>query len=218
MSGLRAAQKRMTRDLFMSTALDLFQTKGYSATTIDDIATSAGTTRATFYLHFSSKSDLMGQLIIDVNKVLVGADSPTLTEVVRAGDRQLIRGWLTRKMGQWPEIKPYVVAANEAAAIEPEIALARKAWFDEPIAEIQRGLDLADRFEPSSRKIRGVLAFGEVEFFSRRLFGTGWDVDEATALDVLTDSWCSLLTEEASGQKRSPRAPRATGRTAKARA
>ena len=54
---LRAAQKQMTYELFLAKALELFGTKGYAATTIDDIATAAGATRTTFYLHFSSKAE-----------------------------------------------------------------------------------------------------------------------------------------------------------------
>jgi hypothetical protein len=49
--GLRAAQKRMTRELLLAQALELFESKGYAATTVDDIAAAAGTTRQTFYLH-----------------------------------------------------------------------------------------------------------------------------------------------------------------------
>ena len=60
---LRAAQKQMTRELFLAKALELFGTKGYAATTIDDIATAAGSTRTTFYLHFSSKAEVMSALL-----------------------------------------------------------------------------------------------------------------------------------------------------------
>ncbi|MER5185523.1 TetR family transcriptional regulator [Streptomyces sp. NPDC002896] len=38
MANLRAAQKEMTRRLLPSTALELFESKGYAATTVDDIA------------------------------------------------------------------------------------------------------------------------------------------------------------------------------------
>ena len=63
MSNLRAAQRAMTRQLLMTTALELFENKGYAATTVDDIATAAGTTRATFYAYFPSRSELMKALI-----------------------------------------------------------------------------------------------------------------------------------------------------------
>ncbi|MFI6560745.1 TetR/AcrR family transcriptional regulator [Streptomyces sp. NPDC050534] len=45
--------------------LELFRTKGYAATKVDDIATAAGATRVTFYasFHFPSRADLMKALI-----------------------------------------------------------------------------------------------------------------------------------------------------------
>ena len=46
----------MTRDLLLKEGLGLFEAKGYGATTIDDIAAAAGTTRTTFYMHFPSKA------------------------------------------------------------------------------------------------------------------------------------------------------------------
>lgn len=49
MVSLREAQKQMTRRLLLDAGLELFTTKGYAATTVDDIATAAGTTRVTFY-------------------------------------------------------------------------------------------------------------------------------------------------------------------------
>ncbi|WCI07753.1 helix-turn-helix domain containing protein [Arthrobacter sp. OVS8] len=52
MSSLREAQKQLTRDMIVDRALELFTEKGYAATTIDEIAVAAGTTRATFYAHY----------------------------------------------------------------------------------------------------------------------------------------------------------------------
>ena len=79
---LRAAQKQMTYELFLAKALELFGTKGYAATTIDDIATAAGSTRTTFYLHFSSKAEVMSALLTKVDSILTAADDPSQSERV----------------------------------------------------------------------------------------------------------------------------------------
>ena len=73
---LRAAQKQMTYELFLAKGLELFGPKGYSATTIDDIATAAGPTRTTFYLHFSSKAEVMSALLTKVDAILTAARRP----------------------------------------------------------------------------------------------------------------------------------------------
>ncbi|MGW4027364.1 TetR family transcriptional regulator [Streptomyces sp. NPDC005009] len=41
MANLREAQKQMPRRLLLESGLELFKTKGYAATTVDDIATAA---------------------------------------------------------------------------------------------------------------------------------------------------------------------------------
>jgi AcrR family transcriptional regulator len=185
----------MTRELLLKEGLALFESKGYAATTVDDIAAAAGTTRQTFYLHFPSKAQLMKELITVVNQILIAEDDPRLSVVVESGDRERIHTWLATKIDQWPVIRPYVTAAHEAAASDAEIQEAIDVWFESAIGDIHRGLDEAGRFEPSSRRVRGTLAFGQLEFASRRWMRHGWDVGRDETLDLLTDSWCHLLTE-----------------------
>jgi AcrR family transcriptional regulator len=192
---LREAQKRMTRELLLREGLGLFEAKGYAATTIDDIAAAAGTTRQTFYLHFGSKAALMKELITAVDHLLIAEDDPRLSVVVESGDRERISAWLGTKIDQWPVIKPYILAAHEAAAQDAEIQEAIDVWFESAISDIHRGLDEAGRFAPSSRRVRGTLAFGQLEFASRRWMRHGWDVDRDETHAVLTESWVALLVD-----------------------
>ncbi len=53
----------ITKENLMDTALDIFNQKGYSNTTLDDIATGANLTRGAFYFHFKDKEDLFQQLL-----------------------------------------------------------------------------------------------------------------------------------------------------------
>ncbi|MFE0700269.1 TetR family transcriptional regulator [Streptomyces sp. NPDC058872] len=57
-AGTRAAAQRlkMRREL-ASAAMELFATKGYEATTVDEIAATAGVARRTFFRHFRSKEE-----------------------------------------------------------------------------------------------------------------------------------------------------------------
>ncbi|MBS9371958.1 TetR/AcrR family transcriptional regulator [Rhodococcus sp. B50] len=189
---LRAAQKQMTYELFLAKALELFGTKGYAATTVDDIATAAGSTRTTFYLHFSSKAEVMSALLTKVDRILTAADDPTLTTVVASGSRALLRQWLDRKLSQWDEIKPYMTASYQAAH-EPDVAATTEQWFESAVTDMTAGLDQAGRLDPQRRRIRCVLAFGQLEHMSRRYFSLGWRTPRQICLEELTDSWCHLL-------------------------
>ena len=192
---LRAAQKDLTRGLLMKRALELFNEKGYANTTVDDIAAGAGTTRTTFYQHFKSKGELTQALIVEVNDILTSADDPPLASVIASGSREAIHDWVTRKVNQWAQIRPYVMTAHQAAALENEIEAAIQQWYESAIGAIDAGLTLANRFAPASRHIRGVLAFGQLEFFSRRWMHFGWDLDREETIRLLTDAWCFLLTK-----------------------
>lgn len=193
MSSLRAAQKRLTYELFLAKGLELFEEKGYAATTVDDIASAAGSTRATFYLHFSSKAELMSALLQQVESILID-DDPPLTEVVRSGSRELVRRWLDHRMGQWEEIKPYLVASYQAYN-EDAVVQQTEKWFEDVIGRMTAGLDAAGRFPAKERRIRCILAFGQLEYLSRRYFSGGWSVPRKLCLEQLTDSWCHLLDE-----------------------
>ena len=192
---LRAAQKQMTHELFLAKALDLFGSKGYAATTIDDIATAAGSTRTTFYLHFSSKAEVMSALLRKVDAILTADDDPPLTDVVASGSRQLIEAWLDRKFSQWDDIKPYLTASYQASH-EADVVEQTERWFEGGVGEMTQGLDRVKRFAPDRRRIRCVLAFGQLEHLSRRYFSVGWRIPRDVVLDELTDSWCHLLADE----------------------
>lgn len=109
MANLREAQKQMTRRLLLESGLELFKTKGYAATTVDDIATAAGTTRVTFYAYFPSRGDLMKALIDEqLNEALQrvrshehGSTAQDLVATVVDGTPEAIKAWLRRTADNW---------------------------------------------------------------------------------------------------------------------
>lgn len=195
-ANLRQLQKQMTRRLLLDNALEQFTTKGYAATTIDDIAAGAGTTRTTFYLHFSSKAEMVHEFIRDMDAMFTAAVDEALDVVIEKGEREPVATWLDHRFDQWVDAKPYLLAAYQAAPAEPEVDNALERWFDETVDAMQRGLDRAGRFAGETRRIRCVLAFGEFEFLARRWLHHGWRVDRSVSHRMLTDSWCHLLIDE----------------------
>ena len=128
MTGLRALRKEQTRQRILRTALALFEEKGYVATTIDEIAAQAETTRVTFYARFPGKRDVMRALLDELNELLErhtteahGSTAAKLIEAVRIGTADALRPWLATQATRWPEIKPYILVATQAAAVDPEI-------------------------------------------------------------------------------------------------
>ncbi|GAB2809257.1 hypothetical protein GCM10022221_03260 [Actinocorallia aurea] len=201
MASLREAQKEMTRRMLLDAGLELFTGKGYLATTVEDIASAAGTTRVTFYAHFPSKGELMKALVSErLNEVLQRERSPEhgstalgLVEAVRDGSREVIAAWLRRTSEQWPAIHPIIRIGRQAAAAEPELRDLVERWMEEAISDVEDGLIAAGRFAPHQRRFRGVLAMAQLDFVAQNWAGADWKLDRDQMLDELASSWSDLL-------------------------
>ena len=55
---MQANQKPSAKDNILAAALSVIRTKGYAATSVDDLCTAAGVTKGAFFHHFKSKEDL----------------------------------------------------------------------------------------------------------------------------------------------------------------
>lgn len=60
-------EAKVTRATLLRAALQLFSTKGYAATSIDDITKAAKVTRGALYHHFTNKADLYNTLLEEVS-------------------------------------------------------------------------------------------------------------------------------------------------------
>lgn len=202
MANLREAQKQMTRRLLLESGLELFKSKGYAVTTVDDIATAAGTTRATFYAYFSSRSELMRALIDEqLNEALQRVVSPEhgstaqgLVATVADGSPEAIMAWLRRTADSWPAIRPIIRVGRDAAVVDPELTDLVERWMEEAISDIEDGLARAGRLEPHQRHFRGVLAMAQLDFVAQNWAGSEWKLTRDQMLDELGSSWVRLLS------------------------
>lgn len=201
MANLREAQKQMTRRLLLESGLELFKTKGYAATTVDDIATAAGTTRVTFYAYFPSRSDLMRTLIDEqLNETLQRVRSPEhgstardLVETVAEGTQEAITAWLRRTVELWPAVRPIIRIGRDASVVDPDLPDLVERWLEEAIADIEDGLTAAGRLEPHQRHFRGVLAMAELDYVAQHWQGSDWKISREQMTEELAASWVRLL-------------------------
>lgn len=135
----------------------------------------------------------MRAIIAEADRILTAIDDPPLSEVVASGDSALIRQYISNKFDQWAEIKPSLVVAHQAWSSDNEVADVMENWFSSVARDIHEGLDEAGRFDPETRQVRGMLAFGQLEYLSRRWFRYGWMVPREICLEQMTSSWCHLL-------------------------
>ncbi|MET4059507.1 AcrR family transcriptional regulator [Arthrobacter sp. UYP6] len=200
MPSLREAQKQLTRDTIVERALELFTAKGYAATTIDEIAAAAGTTRVTFYAYYPSRTDLMKDFMARVNDVLDRSNDPgqpsteaELVDVVKAGEQPGILAWIESRAALWPVFRPYLDVLSDAAAVDTEVRILLEAWNEEVISDMVRGMELAGRFPAQTRHIRGTLAYTQLDYVATLWTRRRFEPNREHALEVLADSWHHLL-------------------------
>src|SRR5215813_5351517 len=51
-------QKQSAKDKILQAALSVIRSKGYAATTVDDLCSAAGVTKGAFFHHFKSKEEM----------------------------------------------------------------------------------------------------------------------------------------------------------------
>ncbi len=87
------ARAVQTRSQLLDAALRVIRSKGYSATTVDDVCRAAGVTKGSFFHHFSSKEDLAIQTAQHWNEV-TGALFATAPYQLLADPRDRILGYI----------------------------------------------------------------------------------------------------------------------------
>ncbi len=76
-----------SRDRLVAAAFELFAGQGYDATTVDEIATRAGTGRSTFFRHFPTKDDV----VLPDHEALLGRVDERLATASSAGREVALR-------------------------------------------------------------------------------------------------------------------------------
>ncbi|MDQ0642767.1 TetR/AcrR family transcriptional regulator [Microbacterium murale] len=88
------ARRRRTRRALLDSALHLFESQGYSETTVAEIVHRAGVSERTFYVHFPAKEDLLFSHVQDFAelawRVAHEADSPRPVDRVHAAVQAMI--------------------------------------------------------------------------------------------------------------------------------
>ncbi|MFV9430795.1 TetR/AcrR family transcriptional regulator [Rhodococcus rhodochrous] len=188
----RAEQKQATRDALVEAARVLFVDAGYTATTAEAIAKAAGVSRATFYLHFRSKAEIvqshMAALEDPIAEAYARLDAivdPALDDVV---------AWLEDHAEFWREHRPEFASMEQALSHE---ALVSDEWFAmlRRVAEGMRNL-LGRQSDPDARR-RARLHVTSMLMSTDRNFHfalvQGHDENFRELVSVLAEQWLFCL-------------------------
>ena len=108
-------QKAESRERILNAAAELFRSKGFSATGIDELMSSANLTAGAFYAHFKSKKDLFDRTLEHILKTNAGRLTKGLD--FKGGEKMILE-LLSRYVSELHRDKPELGCAIPAIASE----------------------------------------------------------------------------------------------------
>ena len=198
---LREGQKLFTRRLFIEAARRLFSERGYGTTTVDDIVKAAGASRATFYLHFASKAEVMAAIF----QSLMPATAEYWRNLDRSlGSREALRGWLGEAIGWWEEHREILPAFHEAFAVDRELAARQYTSLRKLIDELAGYFATArGARKRAEARLRVELLISQLDDFCMKwIVQKTLQADREMVLDVLTEVWGGTLRVPEGGRAR----------------
>lgn len=193
---LRQEHRDTTRRRIVHAAREVFKTKGYTRATIEDITAAARVSRATLYLHFDSKLQLM-----HVTAARMAAESDEaasrLAVVLIEGGRADLRAWIESALAHFVRYRPMALAAREAELSEDQPAQGLRTYLEHMEPWVQTW--------PASRRTEARMRFELCRLqMHHYMWGTSPALfdDEGLPVDVFTDIWWKTLKEPLLGEDR----------------
>ena len=150
-SGLRERQRLELRSLIYETALELFRTRGFEATTVQEIAITAGIGKGTFFNHFPSKDHVLQEwyrlITRSALKAVAAKRFETGREAVLALTARLTRA-VERDASLWDaksEATSSALLRQEESALDKEVFAFFQGEIERDIAagQLDSGADAA---------------------------------------------------------------------------
>ncbi|MGO3326723.1 TetR/AcrR family transcriptional regulator [Gordonia sp. (in: high G+C Gram-positive bacteria)] len=193
-STLRDEQKRRTRRALIDAAKSLFVARGYSTVTVDDITREVGCSRATFYLHFTGKMDVLAKISAETMQERAAAVYRDLDVALTDGSREAFTGWIRHALDWFSTNRDILPAWDEALAVEPEFHAIGRASIT-ALSDAMPGYLArwpANRRDEARFRIELLVTQLERYFTRSQIQGT-IEFSPEQAADVLSDIWFPAL-------------------------
>jgi AcrR family transcriptional regulator len=191
---LQEQKQEFTRTRLIDAAAETFGVKGFASATIDDIASAAGCSRATFYLYFQGKAAVMLAMV-------QRGFSDVVLRYTRLDEMLAREGGLSR-----PELREWLASWLDTWSRSPELQKAiRSAEISEPsVADFMAGsrvmlVDALEKFFarlPTDERDYWHARAIALEAMSRTAFELGaahrLQMSDDQVLDYLTDLWADI--------------------------
>ena len=169
-----------------------------TAVSVDALAREAGIARATFYLHFRDKGDLIARLIARVENEVVGAGGLWFERAEDASWADL-RAALQRFLAVYRKHHAILSAAADTASYDADVAALYRRMIDRFVAESRRAIARIDGRGRARPSLPGMLAetlSWSVNHCYVAHAGKLTDAQQEELVDTLTHVvWCAIFAE-----------------------
>ena len=191
---LRQQQKQQTRAALLEAARRLFVERGYAAVTVDDVTSEVGCSRATFYLHFNGKPDVLRRIGAETTRQRAVSVYADLDAVLASGSRERFTEWLRNALHWFEANRDILPVWDEAVALEPSFRPIATAAVAELPAAMPRYLQRWGPSRGDEARLRVGLLVTQLErFFTRWAVQGTLDITDTDPAATLTDIWYPAL-------------------------
>jgi len=192
---LRRQQRDFTRQRLIDAARELFVRNGTRATSIDDIAKAAGTSRATFYAHFTDKQDVIREFARSMWETAFAVYERF--GALGEWNHQTIGGWMRELFDAWDRNADttYIVLQEMPSELRTDFL----AQMQHRVNALMSDNPLWSRFTPEEGRRRAALLIFQLERCMDAAHYGGWKEDRGALFKTLVDIWVATLTSDMSG-------------------
>jgi AcrR family transcriptional regulator len=194
---LRDRHKEFTGNQLLAAALEQFINRGYLPTTIDDIAEHAGTSRATFYLHFRNKEDVVEELVKPIRQSS-RLDLADFFSALMSSEDLDMRSWIESQLEWRRQHHDVLKIWNEAATVSQSLQ-SPAAVHAQVIAEAVIGH--RSRSKREARQARRLQVLFLCSWAGHERILQAWEaaaipMSAEEVVDHLTDVWEHMFKEQ----------------------
>lgn len=191
---LRDEQRRRTRLALLTAARELFVGEGYAGVTVDDITGRVGCSRATFYLHFTNKMDVLAKISAETMQQRAAAVYRDLDAVLETGSRAEFAAWVRRALDWFDRNRDILPTWDEALAAEPEFQSIGRDSIMELTAAMPSFLSRWPADRRDEARFRVELLVTQLErYFTRSAVQRTIEFSGDAAAEILADIWYPAL-------------------------
>jgi AcrR family transcriptional regulator len=188
----RQQQAAATAEQLLVAAREVFESKGYVATTVGAITEAANTAHGTFYLYFRNKDDVFGRVMAEVTgEMYREARAPSVRDPYEALE-VATRGYLKVFQAHRSLWRCLIEGIHHSPAVE-ELWLGLRRPFVERIARNLDGLVASGDARPMDTTVTAHALGSMVEWFAFAHFVLNEPAQQARTLEevahTLTDVW-----------------------------